>query len=160
MKHSELFYLWTSPYNTHTIVLLAIYSGMQWLPVICYTCFQTTSLPITSEQEEVTPIIPLNVTDDQGTLNTQNAAFPGRDDDRGESSLSGSSASYNFMESTGGESGSQMDDLMFALRTGVSYSQEELQPLCEDESQPDHQRGPSGSEHLALRRISIADTHL
>lgn len=93
-------------------------------------------------------------------MNSQNATLPGRDDDRGESSLSGSSASYNFMESTGGESGSQMDNLMFALRTGVSYSQEELRPFFEDESQPDHQRGPSGSEHLALRRISIADTHV
>lgn len=123
---------------------------------------QTTSLPVTSEPGEVMPIVPLNVTDDRGTLSSRHVPIPGRDDDRGESSLSGSSASYNFMESTAGESGSQMDDLMFALRTGMSYSQEDLQPLFDDESQVvKRQRKPSsGSEHLALRRISIADTHV
>lgn len=75
----------------------------------------------------------------------------------GHDSLNGSSGSYNFVpESPEDDETSQMDDLMFALRTGASYSQEDLQPLYEMESR----RKPSGSEQLQLRRISIADTHV
>lgn len=75
----------------------------------------------------------------------------------GHDSLNGSSGSYNFVpESADEDEVSQMDDLMFALRTGTSYSQEDLQPLFEMESR----RKPSGSEQLQLRRISIADTHV
>lgn len=80
------------------------------------------------------------------------------DEDIGHDSLNGSSGSYNFVPDSPAddEEASQMDDLMFALRTGTSYPQGDLQPLVELDSR----RKPTGSEQLQLRRISIADTHV
>ena len=50
---------------------------------------------------------------------------------------------------------SQLDDLMFMLKTQNLPQDEDTQPLF-----PESPRKPSASEHLELRRISIADTHL
>ena len=91
----------------------------------------------------------------------------GDHDDDGMDSLNGSSGEYNFVPGTADredseEEGSenQMDDLMFALRTGTSYPQDD-----DDDQQPLFEMGesrkkPSSSEELQLRRISIADTHV
>lgn len=60
-------------------------------------------------------------------------------------------------EADGGDEGdSHLDDLMFMLKT-QSYPHDEAEPLFESDSSI---RKPSGSEHLQMRRISIADTHL
>lgn len=50
---------------------------------------------------------------------------------------------------------SQLDDLMFMLKTQNYPHDEEPQPLF-----PESPQKPSASEHMELRRISIADTHL
>ena len=50
---------------------------------------------------------------------------------------------------------SQLDDLMFMLKTQNYPQDEETQPLF-----PESLQKPSASEHMELRRISIADTHL
>lgn len=77
--------------------------------------------------------------------------------------MSGSSGEYNFVppgqdnNEEDDEETSEMDDLMFALRTGTSYSQEDMQPLVE---MGESHKKPSSSEQLQLRRISIADTHV
>lgn len=78
---------------------------------------------------------------------------------------SGDSGSYNVArpDSDGGESGSHMDNLMFALKTGISYSQDEdsQPPMHEMEGFARRGRQPAAaSEQYRLRRISIADTHL
>jgi G-protein coupled receptor 98 len=69
------------------------------------------------------------------------------------------SGAYNVgVESEGEESGSHMDNLMFAIKTGVTYSDRD-----EDEEPVGLLRSPpqsSSSEQYRLRRISIADTHL
>lgn len=51
---------------------------------------------------------------------------------------------------------SQLDDLMFMLKTQTYPHDDEEQ----DYPYPESPRKPSASEHLELRRISIADTHL
>ena len=86
------------------------------------------------------------------------------DDEAANDSLSGSSGEYNFVppgqdndDEDDDEETSEMDDLMFALRTGTSYSQEDMQPLFE---MGESRKKPSSSEQLQLRRISIADTHV
>ena len=50
---------------------------------------------------------------------------------------------------------SQLDDLMFMLKTQNYPHDEEAQSLF-----PESPHKPSASEHMELRRISIADTHL
>lgn len=51
---------------------------------------------------------------------------------------------------------SQLDDLMFMLKTQNLPQDEDMDPLF-----PEGPREPTAaSEHLQLRRISIADTHL
>ncbi len=53
---------------------------------------------------------------------------------------------------------SHLDDLMFMLKTQTyPHDEEEEEPDFPDLDSP---RKPSASEHLELRRISIADTHL
>lgn len=50
---------------------------------------------------------------------------------------------------------SQLDDLMFMLKTQNLPQDEDMEPLF-----PEGPHKPTASEHLELRRISIADTHL
>ena len=50
---------------------------------------------------------------------------------------------------------SQLDDLMFMLKTQNLPQDEETSLLF-----PESPHKPTASEHLELRRISIADTHL
>ena len=50
---------------------------------------------------------------------------------------------------------SQLDDLMFMLKTQNLPQDEDTSPLF-----PESPRKPAALEHLELRRISIADTHL
>ena len=50
---------------------------------------------------------------------------------------------------------SQLDDLMFMLKTQNLPQDKDTSPLF-----PESPRKPAASEHLELRRISIADTHL
>lgn len=78
----------------------------------------------------------------------------------GGDSDSGESGSYAIAPDSDVESGSHMDNLYFALKTGTSYSQDEESqpPMHEMESFP--RKKPSTSEQYRLRRISIADTHL
>ena len=45
------------------------------------------------------------------------------------------------------------DDLVYALKTGGQFDR-----TLDDEKDPD--LGDQGEEHYAMRRISIADTHL
>uniref|UniRef100_A0A1X7VF86 Staphylococcus aureus surface protein A n=3 Tax=Amphimedon queenslandica TaxID=400682 RepID=A0A1X7VF86_AMPQE len=79
------------------------------------------------------------------------------DSDSGES---GSYAIARAGDSDGGESGSHMDNLMFALKTGISYSQDEdSQPPIEGFARRGKQPA-AATEQYRLRRISIADTHL
>lgn len=79
------------------------------------------------------------------------------DSDSGES---GSYAIARGGDSDGGESGSHMDNLMFALKTGISYSQDEdSQPPIEGFARRGRQPA-AATEQYRLRRISIADTHL
>ena len=52
---------------------------------------------------------------------------------------------------------SHLDDLMFMLKT-QSYPHDGSEPPLFDSD--NSLKKPSGSEHLELRRISIADTHL
>ena len=69
--------------------------------------------------------------------------------------------SYAVAPDSDAETGSHMDDLMFAIKTGITYSQDDAdsQPLMHEmESLP--RKKPSASEQYRLRRISIADTHL
>ena len=51
---------------------------------------------------------------------------------------------------------SQLDDLMFMLKTQTYPHGDDEQDVYD----PDSIRNPSASEHLEYRRISIADTHL
>ena len=62
-------------------------------------------------------------------------------------------------ESTGEDS--QIDDLMFMLKTQTypTNQDSDVNPLLESPGTSPTKK-PSGSEHLQLRRISIADTHL
>jgi len=57
---------------------------------------------------------------------------------------------------------SQLDDIMFMLKTGVSYSTEEgiRESYATNATDETDTTKPSSSEHYELRRISIADTHL
>ena len=51
---------------------------------------------------------------------------------------------------------SQLDDLMFMLKTqNLPEGEDDTTPLF-----PESPHKPAASEHLELRRISIADTHL
>lgn len=50
---------------------------------------------------------------------------------------------------------SNLDDLMFMLKTQNYDDNDDSAPLVTP-----RRRGPKGEEHLELRRISIADTHL
>ena len=50
---------------------------------------------------------------------------------------------------------SQLDDLMFMLKTQNLPDEDDTSPLF-----PESLHKPTASEHLELRRISIADTHL
>ena len=54
---------------------------------------------------------------------------------------------------------SQLDDLMFMLKT-QTYSSEEGAPPYGEGDHVELRKRPLGDEHLELRRISIADTHL
>ena len=84
------------------------------------------------------------------------------EEERGRDSDSDQSGSYAFGADSDGESGSRMDDLMFALKTGdLTYSQDdtESQPMMQEMETFPHKK-PSSSEQYRLRRISIADTHL
>ena len=70
---------------------------------------------------------------------------------------SAESGSYHFGQYSETGDSSQMDDLMFALKTGIPYSQganNDEEPLIQ--SLPP--RKPM--DQYRLRRISIADTHL
>ena len=57
---------------------------------------------------------------------------------------------------------SQLDDIMFMLKTGGSYSLDEglRRESYATNATDDTDVKPSSSEHYQLRRISIADTHL
>ena len=49
-----------------------------------------------------------------------------------------------------------LDDLVFALKTGRQFERE---PIHDDEK-PELYESGQGQEHYEMRRISIADTHL
>ena len=74
---------------------------------------------------------------------------------------SGESGSYEIAPDSEGESESQMDDLMFALKTGVTSSQDDdTTPFIQEMETIPHKK-PTSSEQYRLRRISMmADTHL
>ena len=57
---------------------------------------------------------------------------------------------------------SHLDDIMFMLKTGGSYSMEEgiRESYATNATDETDTTKPSSSEHYELRRISIADTHL
>ena len=70
---------------------------------------------------------------------------------------SAESGSYHFGQYSETGDSSQMDDLMFALKTGIPYSQG-----ANDDEEPLVQSLPPKKpmDQYRLRRISIADTHL
>ena len=56
---------------------------------------------------------------------------------------------------------SHLDDIMFMLKTGGSYSLNEgVRESYATNATDETETKPSSSEHYELRRISIADTHL
>lgn len=90
------------------------------------------------------------------------------DTEGGGDSDSDEGGNYDITVNTDDE-GSQMDDLLYAIRTGgpgtdgsgYSASQggdDDMQPLIQAVTRRDKPKG--GSDQYRMRRISIADTHL
>ena len=77
-----------------------------------------------------------------------------------EQSLQSHSFAPSGLEEDDIDSSSQMDDLMFMLKTNTSYSQEDVDSPGGGRYDGGSIRKPSASEQYQLRRISIADTHL
>lgn len=82
---------------------------------------------------------------------------------------------YDITLASDEETGSQMDDLLYAIRTGepgtegsgYSASQgggydddDDMQPLVQASVVMRHQKPTASSDQYRMRRISIADTHL
>ena len=74
---------------------------------------------------------------------------------------------YDITQASDDETGSQMDDILYTLRTGAAVSSQGDDEDGDDDMQPFiqemavmRQKKSGSNEQFRMRRISIADTHL